>query len=358
MNSKQIYKVIGLMSGTSLDGVDIAYCTFSFDSGWTFKLESAETVTYPASWTTALKNTHTLSAEKLLALDAAYGKYLGALCNAFIKKKKIKDLHFIASHGHTIFHQPDKSFTYQLGNGNALHAETSIPVISDFRSLDVLYGGQGAPLVPIGDKLLFNEYDVCLNLGGIANLSLDHKKDRIAFDVCFLNMGLNYLAQKLKKKYDESGNAASDGEINKTLLTKLNKIYEGFSKKRPSLGREIFEQKVQSLLDHKTISTADKLRTFTESAAQQIVAAVKKYGNNKTVLCTGGGTFNAFLIYRMVELAGDDITFVVAEQDVTNFKEAIVFAFLGVLRIRNEANCLKSVTGASQNSSSGVMIGF
>jgi anhydro-N-acetylmuramic acid kinase len=358
MNSKQLYKVIGLMSGTSLDGVDIAYCTFTFEQGWTFNLEAAQTVQYPAVWTARLKTAHTLSAEKLLALDSEYGTYLGSLCNAFIKKNRIKDLHFIASHGHTIFHQPENKFTLQIGNGNALHAATSLPVINDFRSLDVLYGGQGAPLVPVGDKQIFNEYDVCLNLGGIANLSLDHKKDRIAYDVCFLNMGLNYLAQKIRKRYDVAGGSASNGEINNGLLKKIEKVYSGIRDKRPSLGRELFEKKIQPLLDSKTISTQDKLRTFTESAAGEIVNAIRKYGKQKSVLCTGGGAFNSFLIYRMVELAGDDITFVIPEGDIVNFKEAIVFAFLGVLRIRNEANSLKSVTGASQDSSGGVMIGF
>lgn len=346
------------MSGTSLDGVDIAYCTFTVEQGWTFRLEAAQTVPYSAAWVAKLKTAHTLSSEKLLTLDSEYGAYLGSLCNVFIKKNKIKDLHFIASHGHTIFHQPENKFTLQIGNGNALHAATSLSVINDFRSLDVLYGGQGAPLVPVGDKLIFNEYDVCLNLGGIANLSLDHKGKRIAYDVCFLNMGLNYLAQKMKKSYDASGAAASNGEINKTLLKKLEGVYASLRAKRPSLGRELFEKKIQSLLDTKTISTQDKLRTFTESAALEIVNAVKKYGTNKTVLCTGGGAFNSFLIYRMVELAGDDITFVIPESDIVNFKEAIVFAFLGVLRIRNEANSLKSVTGASRDSSGGVMIGF
>jgi anhydro-N-acetylmuramic acid kinase len=358
MNSKQIYKVIGLMSGTSLDGVDIAYCTFTFEQGWTFRLQAAQTVHYSTAWTVKLKTAHTLPAEKLLTLDSEYGSYLGSLCNAFIKKNKIKELHFIASHGHTIFHQPDNKFTLQIGNGNALHAETSLPVINDFRSLDVLFGGQGAPLVPIGDKLIFNEYDVCLNLGGIANLSLDHKKKRIAYDVCFLNMGFNYLAQKMRKQYDAAGATASDGEINKTLLNKLDKIYLAIRNKRPSLGRELFEKKIQSLLDNKKISTQDKLRTFAESTAQELVSAIMKHGKNKTVLCTGGGAFNSFLIYRMVELAGDDITFVIPEDDTINFKEAIVFGFLGVLRIRNEANSLKSVTGASRDSSGGVMIGF
>jgi anhydro-N-acetylmuramic acid kinase len=357
MNSKQIYKVIGLMSGTSLDGIDIAYCTFTYEQGWTFNLEVAQTIPYPAAWGAKLKTAHTLSAEKLLTLDSAYGTYLGMLCNTFIKKNKINDLHFIASHGHTIFHQPENKFTLQIGNGNALHAATSLPVINDFRSLDVLYGGQGAPLVPVGDKLIFNEYDVCLNLGGIANLSLDHKKKRVAYDICFLNMGLNYLARKMRKQFDASGTTASKGEVNKTLLKKLDNVYSAIHVKRPSLGRELFEKKIQPLLDTET-STQDKLSTFTESAAHEIINTIKKYGKHKTVLCTGGGAFNSFLIYRMVELAGDDITFVIPEDDIVNFKEAIVFAFLGVLRIRNEANSLKDVTGASQDSSGVVMIGF
>ncbi|HMV08293.1 MAG TPA: anhydro-N-acetylmuramic acid kinase [Cyclobacteriaceae bacterium] len=358
MNSTQIYKVIGLMSGTSLDGVDIAYCTFRYNNGWSFELEAAQTISYAPSWNKKLMSAHALSAEQLLALDAEYGTYLGTLCNAFIKKHKIKELHFIASHGHTIFHQPENKFTFQLGNGNAIHAASSLPVICDFRSLDVLYGGQGAPLVPVGDQLLFHDYDACLNLGGIANLSLDYKKERLAYDVCFLNMGLNHLAQKMKKKFDANGAQASSGEVNKTLLRRLDKVYSATRVNRPSLGREMFEAKIKRLLDDTKISTTDKLRTFTESAAAEIVTAFKKYGVGKTVLCSGGGAFNSFLIYRMVELAGDDITFVIPDDYIINFKEAIVFAFLGVLRIRNEANSLKSVTGASRNSSGGVMVGF
>lgn len=346
------------MSGTSLDGVDVAYCTFRFDNGWSFSLEAAQTISYTPAWSRKLATAHTLTAEKLLALDAEYGAYLGTLCKTFIRKHKITELHFIASHGHTIFHQPQHKFTFQLGNGNAIHATSSLPVICDFRSLDVLYGGQGAPLVPVGDKLLFHEYDVCLNLGGIANLSLEYKKERIAYDVCFLNMGLNYLAQKMRKKFDANGVQASSGEVNKVLLKKLNQVYSAIRAKRPSLGREMFEAKIKRLLDDTKISTPDKLRTVTESAAAEIVTALKKYGPGKTVLCSGGGAFNSFLLYRMVEQAGDDITFVVPESDIINFKEAIVFAFLGVLRVRNESNSLKSVTGSLRNSSAGVMIGF
>jgi len=170
MDSKQKYKVIGLMSGTSLDGVDIACCTFSFKKRWTFTIEKAETIRYSSSWLKKLKEAHQLSAENLAELDHAYGNFLGAICKSFMSKNKIKGIDFISSHGHTIFHQPEKGFTLQIGNGNAIHAATDLPVIYDFRSLDVARGGQGAPLVPIGDKFLFDDYDVCLNLGGIANL--------------------------------------------------------------------------------------------------------------------------------------------------------------------------------------------
>lgn len=346
------------MSGTSLDGVDIACCTFTYDQGCQFKIDKAETIAYASTWVKKLSTAHTLSAEKLMMLDAEFGRYLGTLCNAFIKQHKIKGTHFISSHGHTVYHQPRNGFTLQIGNGNAIHAVTNLPVICDFRSLDVARGGEGAPLVPAGDKVLFAEYDSCLNLGGIANLSFEHKKNRIAFDICFLNVGLNYLAQQAGKKFDAAGGMASNGEVNTVLLKKLDKVYAKIKAKRPSLGRELFEKEILSLLADKKISVKDRLRTFTESSAKEIVAALRENGKPKTVLCTGGGALNTFLIYRMIELCGDDITLVIPDADTINFKEALVFAFLGVLRIRNEANCLKSVTGASHDSSSGVMVGF
>lgn len=346
------------MSGTSLDGVDIACCTFTYDQGWQFKIDKAQTIAYAGAWVKKLSTAHTLSAEKLMMLDAEFGRYLGTLCNDFVKQHKIKGAHFISSHGHTVFHQPKNGFTLQIGNGNGIYAVTNLPVICDFRSLDVARGGEGAPLVPAGDKVLFAEYDSCLNLGGIANLSLEHKKNRIAFDICFLNVGLNYLAQQAGKKFDAAGGMASNGEVNTVLLKKLDKVYAKIKAKRPSLGRELFEKEILSLLADKKISVKDRLRTFTESSAKEIVAALRENGKSKTVLCTGGGTLNTFLIYRIIELCGDDITLVIPDADTINFKEALVFAFLGVLRIRNEANCLKSVTGASHDSSSGVMVGF
>ena len=346
------------MSGTSLDGVDIACCTFSYKKQWKFTIEKAGTTHYTANWLKKLKEAHTRPVEKLMELDSAYGKFLGTLCNSFIGRNKIRNVDFISSHGHTIFHQPEKGFTLQIGNGNAIHAVSGLPVIYDFRSLDVAHGGQGAPLVPVGDKLLFNEYDVCLNLGGIANISLDRKKDRIAFDVCYVNMGLNHLANKAGKKYDHDGMLASSGEVNKKLLIKLNRAYSKVKQKRPALAREFFETHIQPVLDGENFPLQDRLRTFTESSAKEISEAILKSGKKVTVLCTGGGAFNSFLMYRLVEYCGDDATLIIPEDEVVNFKEAIVFAFLGVLRVRGEVNTLKSVTRSSKNNSSGVSIGF
>jgi anhydro-N-acetylmuramic acid kinase len=347
-----------MMSGTSLDGLDVASCTFKkIKSGWEYAIEKAITIKYPAGWITKLSNAHHLSGEELLTLDAAYGKYLGDICTKFIALHKLK-VDFIASHGHTIFHQPVKGFTFQLGNGNAIHAATGLPVISDFRSLDVALGGEGAPLVPAGDKYLFQEYDVCLNLGGIANLSMDVKGTRLAFDICFCNMGLNYLACQAGKTYDAEGRMANTGELNTSMLNRLRKIYSTIELKRPSLGREFFEKQIQPLLDQKNISLPDRLRTFTESIAVEIIRSILPVKKNPSILCTGGGAFNSFLISRMLDHVGDDASLIIPEENVLKFKEALVFAFLGVLRLNKEINCLKSVTRASRDSSVGIMIGF
>jgi anhydro-N-acetylmuramic acid kinase len=358
MKNKNTFRVIGLMSGTSLDGLDIAFCVFKKNnSGWTYQIEKATTLRYPKSWQTQLANAHTLSGEDLLALDSKYGSLLGKAVLDFIRKYDLNP-DFIASHGHTIFHQPSKGFTYQLGNGNAIHAVCGIPVVYDFRTLDVMLGGEGAPLVPAGDKFLFQDHDVCLNLGGIANLSTDVKKQRIAYDICFCNMPLNYLAAKTGREIDRGGIMASEGEVNSLLLQKLTKANNALKKKRPSLGREIFEKQFRALLDQEDISVKDRLRTCVESTATEIMEAILLSKKNATVLCTGGGAFNSFLVARMLEHAGDNASLIIPDEDVVKFKEALVFAFLGVLRVRGEVNCLKSVTHAQRNNSGGVLTGF
>lgn len=357
-HTKTKYKVIGLMSGTSLDGLDIAFCEFTkLASGWKYAIEKFTTLRYPASWQKRLSQAHTLGAREFMELDAAYGTYLGATAKKFVTLYGLR-VDFISSHGHTVFHQPDKGFTTQIGSGHSLHAASGLPVVCDFRSMDVALGGEGAPLVPAGDKFLFHQYDVCLNLGGIANLSLDEKGKRHAFDVCFCNMGLNFLAAQVSEKFDKNGGMAAQGEVNDKLLLALSKVYSKFRNKRPSLGRELFEKNIAGLLSGTAIPVEDRLRTFTESAAMEICSAILARKLKARVLCTGGGAFNGFLIARMLELGGDDLTFIIPDDEIIKFKEAMVFGFLGVLRLRNEINCLKTVTHASRDTSSGILIGF
>ncbi len=346
------------MSGTSLDGLDIACCHFKKKhKQWSYSIKAATTVRYPSSWAQKLSTAHNLPGEELIQLDASYGKFLGKVCGDFVKKHKLK-VDFIASHGHTVFHQPKQGFTYQLGNGNALQAVCGIPVVCDFRSLDVMLGGEGAPLVPAGDKILFSEFDICLNLGGIANLSTDIGGKRRAFDICFSNMGLNYLMNSIGKAYDVGGRMAAGGSVHQPMLKELDEVYAVLRPKRPSLGREIFEQRIVPILDLTGISLKDKLRTFTVSAAREIGKAVIAAKNKTNVLCTGGGTYNSFLISQLLEQCGDEATIIIPEDDIIKFKEALVFAFLGVLKVRGEVNCLQSVTGATRDSSSGVLVGF
>lgn len=352
------YNVIGLMSGTSLDGVDVAFCCFELkNKNWHFSIEEAETINYSKGWKNKLAQAHLISGENLMRLHSEYGDFLGSLCNKFIEKNQLKHIDLIASHGHTIFHQPKNKFTFQLGNGNDIHAATGLPVAFDFRSLDVARGGEGAPLVPVGDRLLFPAYDICLNLGGIANLSLELKKERKAFDVCYCNMGLNYLAAKTGKEFDRNGNLSSQGSVNKKWFNKLSRVYSATRKNHPSLAREGFESALVPLLDDSSISQHNKLRTFCESIIEEITAAIPQKRNLK-LLATGGGARNKFLIHLLQQKLSNRVEVVVPDNTTVDFKEALVFAFLGLLRFRGEVNVLKTVTGASQDSCSGILVGY
>lgn len=346
------------MSGTSLDGLDIAYCDFKRNGkGWSYSLRKATTIKYTSAWVDKLSSAHHFSGEDLVALDVSFGKFLGKACRQFITRHRIKP-DFIASHGHTIFHQPKKGFTYQLGNGTAIHVESGIPTVYDFRSLDVILGGEGAPLVPAGDKFLFGVYEVCLNLGGIANLSMDIKGKRIAYDITFGNMGLNYLMNTIGKTYDDKGRLTSTGTIHPAMFKELGRVLKPIRKRRPSLGREIFEQRIKPILDTPGIALQDKLRTFTAFCVQEISTAVLSSTRNGNVLCTGGGAFNSFFISELLDALDDEATLILPDPDTIKYKEAIVFAFLGIKKVLGEVNCLQSVTGATRDSSSGVLAGF
>lgn len=343
-------KAIGVMSGTSLDGLDIAAVEFSRNnSGWNFQLVHAETVLYSAKWESNLRNAPTLSGENLIHLHSAYGKLIGNEINSFLKKTGFKpDL--IASHGHTVFHQPCKGFTYQIGNGAEIASLTQILTIADFRSGDVALGGQGAPLVPVGDRLLFSEYDYCLNLGGFANVSFENSGKRIAFDVCPVNIVLNQLAELQGYLFDKDGLLGQKGELCQPLLDELDNLSFYHQNPPKSLSREWVENDFNPVLNKFNIAVTDKLRTVYRHAAFQISKIFKP---NQRVLITGGGAFNSFLISELGKLSETEL--IIPSDEIVKFKEAIVFAFLGVLRLKNEPNCLASITGAKKDSSGGII---
>ena len=344
------FKVIGLMSGSSLDGVDIAYVNFSHDNKrWFFQIVEAGNIPYTEEWKNKLSEAFNKSEAELKELDIEYGKFLGKVTKKFIKKYEF-DPKLIASHGHTIFHAPEKSYTLQIGNGQEIANATGITTINDFRTEDVKKGGQGAPLVPIGDKYLFADFPICLNIGGIANVSYDIDGQRIAYDICMANQMLNYLASKLGYDYDNNGNFARQGIVNQELLNIFNdNAY--YDKDAPkSLGREFFEKYQHEIIDNSDLPVKDLLATATEHIACQIVKATDSLDTSK-MLITGGGAKNNFLIERIRKMSKHEI--VIPDTMIIDYKEALIFAFLGTLKLEGKINVLSSVTGASSDSSSG-----
>lgn len=346
------FTAIGLMSGTSLDGLDICLATFNKeDSRWRYQILHAETVAYPPEWERKLRDATEISSTDLLALNAEYGFYLGEQADRFIKKYSVQGLDLIASHGHTVFHQPERKFTLQIGDGRAIKISTGIPTVYDFRSQDVLMGGNGAPLVPIGDQLLFSGYGACLNIGGFANISFSENNKRRAFDICPVNFVLNKFARQLGKNYDEDGQIAENGIINITILSALNQLAYYQLSPPKSLGSEWVEDHMNALLKNET--TENIIATFTEHAAVQISNVIKNH-RLRTVLVTGGGAYNKYLIKRIKALSDAEI--IIPETGLIEFKEALIFAFMGVLKMKGEINILCSATGSPANHSAGILV--
>lgn len=357
MDTPLTYKIIGLMSGTSGDGLDIAYCEFEKATRWSYKIVKATTVPFPDKLGQLLQQSHLLTGEKLAFLDIEFGEWMGKRVREFAVKNKLK-VDAVASHGHTVFHQPAHKLTMQIGNGWALHRSSKFKVINDFRMLDVQLGGQGAPLVPIGDEYLFGEMDFCINLGGIANLSTDSVGVRIAFDICPFNLLLNHFAQKLGFAYDDGGKLARSGKIIIPLYEQLNELpfyeIEGFK----SLGREDLAVYSEIFDLYSDALEVDFLHTLIQHFVLQITKSIKPKPNTVSkVLITGGGAYNTFFIENISKSLGDQFQIVKADKIVINFKEALIFAFLGTLRLRNEVNVLSSVTGAESDSVSGMVFG-
>jgi anhydro-N-acetylmuramic acid kinase len=351
--AQDTYKVIGLMSGSSLDGLDIAYCEFSYnDAGWKYAVTAAETVEYSDYWEDKLKNAHTLSGEDLSILNVEYGFLLGQEVWRFMSRHGVVP-DFISSHGHTVFHKPQHKMSLQIGSGQHLAVECGLPVITDFRNKDLALGGQGAPLVPIGDKLLFGKFEYCLNLGGIANISSDDENGtRIAYDICPANFALNHVARQIGKPYDANGDMAAAGQLNTDLMGKLDALDYYTLPYPKSIANEWIRSTVLPLIDSIDCPAEDKLHTLCVHMGKQIAKAIGNDPLNK-ILITGGGAFNRFLIMQIA--INTQSAIIVADPITVNFKEALVFAFLGALRMRNEVNSLASVTGAEKDSCCGVL---
>lgn len=355
-------KVIGLMSGTSLDGLDIAYIEFNFDNsinGSPFKIIQTKSVSYSDEFIQELKQATQLSTRDFLILDKKIGAVFGKAVNDFITEFNIdlSEIDAIASHGQTTFHQPENGFTSQIGCGDTIAVLTGVPVINDFRTKDVILGGQGAPLVPIGDFNLFqNEAVSFLNLGGIANISFKKNNEIIAFDISPANHPLNKIVERdyseLNINYDKGGQIARSGKVDKFLLEQLNNLVfynQAFPK---SLGTEWLDACFYKITDQLTIPSEDQLRTIIEHEAIQI-AAVLNDNKLNSVFISGGGALNDFMIERLKHHYLGKV--IIPEKQIIEFKEAIVFAYLGALYLNKQTNILKSVTGASRDSIGGVL---
>jgi anhydro-N-acetylmuramic acid kinase len=349
------YHVLGLMSGTSLDGLDMAYCVFRLENKqWKHEILKAQTLPYSTEWHHRLKDLANQSAAIFAETDAAYGRLMGELALAFIQEHKINPS-FIAAHGHTIFHQPNKNFTSQIGCGAALSAITQLPVVNLFRNIDLAFGGNGAPLVPVGDLQLFPNEEACLNLGGIANISVYKASSIQAFDISPCNLVLNKLAETLGKSYDEDGLIASKGILSQDLVAQLNQ-FNYYSIKGPkSLGIEWIQEQFWPVVEaYPELHAADKLASLVEHIATQIAIVIEQHGLDK-VLVSGGGALNQYLIQQIQSKT--TATIQLPDNLTIHFKEALIFAFLGVLRIRNEINVFKEVTGATQSHIGGALWG-
>ncbi len=372
-----VYRTIGIMSGSALDGLDIVFVEFHENARkWEYEIKEAATYEYSKEWIEKLRNATSLKARDYLLLHTEYGHYIGEAVNRFVEQFGLQyKVQLIASHGHTTFHIPSKKMTAQLGDGAAIAAVTSINVVSDLRAIDMALGGHGAPIVPIGEKLLLGDYHLFLNIGGITNLSYSQPHTYIAFDICPGNRVLNMLANKKGKPYDDGGQIAASGTVRPELLTMLDNLDYYQLPYPKSLANDFGTDVVYPLVAGSGYSVEDGLRTYVEHIATQVRNAAELAirnsqlaveGDTKTsdqlptanrqLLVTGGGAHNTFLIDRLRErLKEVGVEVVVPDRKLVDFKEAIIMALIGVLRWREENNVFSSVTGASRDSVGGAV---
>jgi anhydro-N-acetylmuramic acid kinase len=343
------YYVIGLMSGTSIDGVDLVYVNFFFNKYWSFKILKFKTYEYDKDWQNILKNLIDKDQNSIKLIDKNYTKLLSKYILRFIEEFSIKKIDFVSSHGHTALHDPSNSITYQIGNLKELTNYTGLKVICDFRVEDIKLGGQGAPLVPVGEKYIFPEYDTLINIGGFANITIKSNNNLIAYDICPVNIVFNHLSNLINLKYDDKGKISSSGKINLELFNHLQSIdyYKQVSPK--SLGVEWVKEVIIPIINNfLEIPVEDLLNTFSKHFAFQIANNIKS--SNKTLI-TGGGAYNDYLIQNIIDLTESEI--IIPSSEIIEYKEALIFGFLGVLKDLNINNCYSSVTGAIKDHCSG-----
>ena len=344
--------IIGLMSGTSVDGLDICYVSFDNHDPSKYEIIDCETIDYDDNLKTKLKNVIKMDNDQIKQIDKEFGEFIGLNVLKFIKKNTLYKADLISSHGHTVFHEPEFNKTLQIGNGEIINKVTKIKTVNNFREQDIQLGGQGAPLVPIGDKLLFDDYKYCLNLGGFTNISVKDSSTIYAYDICPLNTVLNHYANKLGYDCDLDGKLSKKGVINIDLFNELNDL-DYYKKSYPkSLGLEFVIENIFPMTEKYKIKEVDILATYIEHASFQIKRNID-YGSK--VLLTGGGTFNNNLIKALNH--DSKINFIVPDKTIINYKESLIFALLGYLKINGKVNCLRSVTGASNDHSSGDIYG-
>lgn len=355
-----IYRALGLMSGSSLDGLDMAFVEFHEAGGkWTFELKQADCLPYSKEWEVKLAQATKLNAGEYLLLHTEYGRYIASQVKHFIEKYELDyQVQLISSHGHTTFHFPEQHTTGQLGDGASIAALTGIATVTDLRAVDMALGGQGAPIVPIGERLLWPGYPILLNLGGIANVSIQSNDKHVAFDICPANKVLNLLIQETGKAYDDGGSLAAQGTVNEPLLSALNAL-DYYSKPYPkSLANDFGIEIVYPLVKNAGLTLPDALATYVEHIAVQLKQALLSFKSEEPIsmLITGGGAHHRYMGSRInYHLASLNITAEIPDASIINYKEAIVMALMGVLRWREEVNVYSAVTGAERNSVGGAL---
>lgn len=351
------YHILGMMSGTSLDGLDLVFARLTESAGaWEYQILASGCVDYDPKMRQRLQAAIELDVAGLLAFHTEYGGWLGEQAASFLEAQEVP-ADAVASHGHTVHHRPESGFTFQLGCPQQVALRCGVPCIGDFRSLDIRLGGQGAPLVPIGDRLLFGSYDFCLNLGGISNISFERGGKRTAFDIGIANMLLNHLSLEAGRPYDAGGALARSGAVLPDLLQALDNLPYYRQPFPKSTGYEWFRDQIIPLLEAHPGPPEDRLQTATLHVAGTVARQIGELsgGGPASVLVTGGGAYNDFLMEQIREGTPPEVRIAIPGDGLVENKEALVFSLLGALRLSGQVNVLSSVTGARADSCSGVV---